>query len=193
MTASRTTPTLCVLVIITGPSRNPESSTQVVPVISPLPFNENQPAKTASIESLPRGRTAVTPVRTGPMPTFKGPSPEIKVVCPTSTPLMSVMALNSPGVPSNGTPKSRALRLVCANKNPDNIHTAKTTRQFRIRFPQKVKTMQYKLRIQFCVLEWVDGERNGKLEESFGGRFGGGKRSHVSHEEARCWHPAGGS
>ena len=44
MTASRTTPTLCVLVIMTGPSRKPDSSTQVVPVISPLPFCENQPA-----------------------------------------------------------------------------------------------------------------------------------------------------
>ena len=48
MTASRTTPTLWVLVIITGPSRKPDSSTQVVPVISPLPFSEYQPAKTGS-------------------------------------------------------------------------------------------------------------------------------------------------
>ena len=38
ITASRTTPTLWVLVISTGPSRKPDSSTQVVPVISPLPF-----------------------------------------------------------------------------------------------------------------------------------------------------------
>ena len=51
-TASRTTPTLCVLVINTGPSRNPDSSTQVVPVISPLPFSENQPAKTGSVDAL---------------------------------------------------------------------------------------------------------------------------------------------
>src|SRR5271169_2716057 len=70
ITASRTTPTLWVLVIITGPSRNPDSSTHVVPVISPLPFSEHQPANTRfAIESLPRGRTAVTPVRTGPLPT----------------------------------------------------------------------------------------------------------------------------
>ena len=41
MTASRTTPTLWVLVIMTGPSRNPDSSTQVVPVISPLPLRVN--------------------------------------------------------------------------------------------------------------------------------------------------------
>src|SRR5439155_7454421 len=112
MTASRTTPTLCVLVIITGPSRNPDSSTHVVPVISPLPFSENQPANTGSLLSLPRGRTAVTPVRTGPTPTLSGPEPEISVVCPTSTPFTSVIAFNGPGVPSNGTPKSLARSLV---------------------------------------------------------------------------------
>src|SRR5438445_4503476 len=109
MTASRTTPTLCVLVILTGPSRKPDSSTQVVPVISPLPFSDHQPAKTGLlIESFPRGRTAVTPVRTGPLPTCSFPSPEISVVCPTVTPETSVMALSGPGVPSNGTPRSRA-------------------------------------------------------------------------------------
>src|SRR5580698_4333846 len=76
MTASRTTPTLWVLVIITGPSRKPDSSTQVVPVISPLPFSENQPANTGfDRESSPRGNTAVTPVRTGPSPTFNFPEP----------------------------------------------------------------------------------------------------------------------
>src|SRR6202142_4352737 len=68
-TASRTTPTLWVLVIITGPSRNPDSSTHVVPVISPFPFCENQAANTGlERESCPRGSTAVTPVRTGPLP-----------------------------------------------------------------------------------------------------------------------------
>ena len=46
MTASWTTPTLWVLVIITGPSRKPDSSSQVVPVISPFPFSVNQAAKT---------------------------------------------------------------------------------------------------------------------------------------------------
>src|SRR5215831_20570220 len=107
ITASRTTPTLCVLVIITGPSRNPESSTQVVPVISPLPFNVNHPANTASSTFFPRGRMAVTPVRTGPTPTCSLPSPEISVVTPTSTPFTSVMAFTGPGVPSNGTPRSR--------------------------------------------------------------------------------------
>src|SRR5580704_13126975 len=108
ITASRTTPTLCVFVIITGPYRNPDSSTQVVPVISPLPFSVNQPAKTGSTELLPRGNTAVTPVRTGPVPTTNFPSPEIKVRYPTSTPFTSVIASSGPGVPSNGTPKSRA-------------------------------------------------------------------------------------
>ena len=52
MVASRTTPTLWVLVIMTGPSRKPDSSTQVVPVISPLPLSENHPAKTGSIDAL---------------------------------------------------------------------------------------------------------------------------------------------
>src|SRR5438445_7487947 len=54
ITASRTTPTLCVFVIITGPSRKPESPTHVVPVISPLPFSVNHAAKTPSFDSLPR-------------------------------------------------------------------------------------------------------------------------------------------
>src|SRR5436853_5289129 len=97
MTASRTTPTLWVLVIITGPSRKPDSSTHVVPVISPLPLSVNHPANTGSSDPLPRGSTAVTPVRTGPTPTFSGPSPEISVVCPTSTPFTSVMAFSGPG------------------------------------------------------------------------------------------------
>src|SRR5215210_6558801 len=86
ITASRATPTLCVLVMTTGLSKKPDSSIQVVPVISPLPFNEYQPAKTGSLEALPRGRTAVTPVRTGPTPTCSLPSPEINVAWPTSTP-----------------------------------------------------------------------------------------------------------
>src|SRR2546422_4804785 len=51
ITASRTTPTECVFVIITGPHRNPDSSTQVVPVISPLPFIVNQPANTGDRKS----------------------------------------------------------------------------------------------------------------------------------------------
>src|SRR5215470_4606049 len=113
ITASRTTPTLDVFVIITGPSRKPDSSIHVVPVISPLPLSENHPANTGSFDDLPRGWIAVTPVRTGPTPTSNFPSPEISVVCPTSTPLTSVIALRSPGVPSNGIPSSRARGFAC--------------------------------------------------------------------------------
>src|SRR5438445_724350 len=108
MTASRTTPTECVFVIITGPHKKPDSSSQVVPVISPLPLSVNQPAKTGSPERLPRGRTAVTPVRTGPFPTTSLPLPETSVACPTSTPATSVMASSGPGVPSSGIRRSRA-------------------------------------------------------------------------------------
>src|SRR5256885_16693964 len=98
MTASRTTPTLCVLVIITGPSRKPDSSTQVVPVISPFPFSDHQPAKTGLlIESFPRGRTAVTPVRTGPLPTCNFPSPELSAVCPPVQTETTGVRLEGPG------------------------------------------------------------------------------------------------
>src|SRR5215469_1826957 len=99
---------------MTGPSRKPESSSQVVPVISPLPLRVNHAPKTGSVDSLPRGSTAVTPVRTGPTPTCNLPAPEISVVWPTSTPFTSVIALNAPGAPSNGTPRSRARGLACA-------------------------------------------------------------------------------
>ena len=114
MTASRTMPTLWVLVIRMGPSANPDSSIQVVPVISPLPFKDDQPAKQGSSKlRFPLGRIAVTPVRTGPFPTVKAPSPRIIVAWPTSTPFTSVMALNGPGFPSKGIPKSRALTGCC--------------------------------------------------------------------------------
>ena len=61
---------------------------------------------------LPRGCTTVTPVRTGPLPTTSFPDPEISVVCPTSTPLTSVIASRGPGVPSSGMPRSRARGFV---------------------------------------------------------------------------------
>src|SRR5436309_15239275 len=102
ITASRTTPTECVLVISTGPHRTPDSSTQVVPVISPLPFMVNQPANTGSVDAFPRGNTAVTPVRTGPFPTTSLPLPTTRVRCPTSTPATSVTASSGPGMPSKG-------------------------------------------------------------------------------------------
>src|SRR5712672_1445882 len=132
ITASRTTPTLCVWVIITGPARNPDSSSQVVPVISPLPFNVNQPPKTGSPFVAPRGKTAVTPVRTGPCPTTSFPWPAIIVLCPTVTPETSVMVLSGPGMPSNGTPRSRARGRVCddsgpaASTNPNRIARDRT-------------------------------------------------------------------
>jgi hypothetical protein len=45
---------------------------------------------------LPRGQTAVTPVRTACLP-----SPEIRVVWPTPMLGTSVIAFSGPGVPSN--------------------------------------------------------------------------------------------
>src|SRR6185436_15789824 len=63
-----------------------------------------------------RGRTAVTPVRIGPWPTRKAPSPLTIVACPTSTPATSVMAFSRPvgSVPTT-TFRSRArTRGVCA-------------------------------------------------------------------------------
>ena len=56
MAASRTTPTLCVFVMSTGPSRKPDSSTHVVPVISPLPFSENQPANDGLLQRVAPAR-----------------------------------------------------------------------------------------------------------------------------------------
>ena len=55
MTASWTTPTLWVFVISTGPSRKPDSSSQVVPVISPFPLSVNQAAKTWFSDLFPAG------------------------------------------------------------------------------------------------------------------------------------------
>ena len=48
--ASRTTPTLCVLVIATGVVSRPDSRTHSRPVISPLPLSRWQPAKTGSCQ-----------------------------------------------------------------------------------------------------------------------------------------------
>src|SRR6478672_901274 len=113
MIASRTTPTLWVLVIATGPSSRPLSCTHVVPVISPLPFSVNHAAKTGSWFDLPRGWTIVTPVLTGPCPTTRLPMPATSVVCPTSTPATSVIASTGPGTPPIGRFKSRS-RGFCA-------------------------------------------------------------------------------
>ena len=47
---------------------SPLSSSQVVPVISPLPLSVNHAGEHRSAFWLPRGWTTVTPVRTGPLP-----------------------------------------------------------------------------------------------------------------------------
>ena len=99
--ASRTTPTLCVLVIAIGVVSIPDSRIHSSPVISPLPLSRWQPANTGSWASPgPRGMTTVTPVRTGPRPVTSGPSPSSSVVNPTRTPATSVIALNGPGRPA---------------------------------------------------------------------------------------------
>jgi len=112
MTASRTTPTLCVFVIITGP---PE--TGFFPPRLCRSFRHCHSATTSpqtprrQTNLFARGRIEVTPVRTGPLPTSSFPSPEISVVCADGYARTSVMALNGPGVPSKGTPRSRARGL----------------------------------------------------------------------------------
>src|SRR5262249_1720839 len=148
--ASRTVPTLCVLVMNTGPSRNPPSFTHVVPVISPFPFSENHPAMTGSVDALPRGRIAVTPVRTL--------SPSMSVVNPTSTPATSVIALSRPAVPSNGTPRSRARGLgICAAPGGDNEEARAASRTIVI--------AAYMPRILLC-------GRSGRLQSSEAAGFG---------------------
>lgn len=60
-----TGPTAYVLVMTTGTASEPLSSIHAVPVISPLPLNECQPAaQGVPTPSRPRGNSAVTPVRT---------------------------------------------------------------------------------------------------------------------------------
>jgi hypothetical protein len=110
MRASRTTPTLWVLVIPTGVVSAPASRIHSSPVISPLPLNLWHPAKTGSSRADPsRGHTTVTPVRTGPSPTTSGPSPRMIVECPTLTPATSVIASFGPeGRTPISMPNSRA-------------------------------------------------------------------------------------
>jgi len=102
---------------MTGPASMPDSASQVVPVISPQPLSVCHAPKTGS-QLLPRGRMAVTPVRTaaGGSLEIRAAWPagkwEISVVWPTVTPATSVMALYAPGVPSNGMPRSRARGLL---------------------------------------------------------------------------------
>lgn len=95
--------------MVIGKLKAPVSSMMCEPVNSPLPFWAKMPANTGVASSARGlGRMAVTPVRTGPLPTTSAPSPEISVEKPTATPATSVMALNGPGVPSKRMPKARA-------------------------------------------------------------------------------------
>jgi hypothetical protein len=91
--ASDTFPTAMVLVRRMGVSRSPHSATWVSPDTSPAPFSTKAPASTRFSKTLLCGRTAVTPVRTGPLPTSRRPSPLMRVLWPTRTPPTSVMAL----------------------------------------------------------------------------------------------------
>src|ERR1700739_1662450 len=68
---------------------------------------------------------AVTPVRTGPLPTSSLPAPEMIVAWPTSTPFTSVIALLEPGVPLKGTPRSRAGGLFGAAATTARVFTAR--------------------------------------------------------------------
>src|SRR6202035_2913711 len=181
MTASRTTPTLCVFVIMTGPLRKPESSTQVVPVISPLPLRVNQAAKTASLEVLPRGWMAVTPVRTGPLPTTSLPSPEMIVVWPTSTPLTSVMALLGPGVPSKGTPRSRARGLDWADAA--NVRATKSAIRIKRRNMEPPEERRRIIAGRGKCLGRNTERKHGRLEEGGGGGFDWGGDGVVLEEE----------
>src|SRR5258708_3079596 len=54
-------------------------------------------------------------------------SPSMRVVCPTSMPATSVIAFNGPGVPSNGTPRSRARGLFWADAAAAEKRTARHT------------------------------------------------------------------
>ena len=89
--ASRTTPTLCVLVMAMGVDNSPASFIQWQPVNSPLPFWLKYPAFTEFSTMSSQGTTTVTPVRampsTGPLPS------RTTVEWPTLTPGTSVMAL----------------------------------------------------------------------------------------------------
>ena len=108
MTASRTMPTLWVLVIMTGPSRSRIPRSRWCRSSRRCRSARTMRRRRDRTVPAARGMTAVTPVRTGPLPTTSLPSPEMSVVWPTVTPATSVIAFHFPGVPSKGTPRSRA-------------------------------------------------------------------------------------
>ena len=79
--ASETAPTLNVFVRKMGVSMSPHSMSWVIPDTSPAPFRMKPPPTTRCSKMLRSlGRMAVTPVRTGPLPTTSCPDPEISVV-----------------------------------------------------------------------------------------------------------------
>ena len=91
--ASETLPTAMVLVSRIGVSSRPHScdlgqARHLAGAVEHEAAGEQPLAKTSSW-----GMIAVTPVRTGPLPTLERPSPEMSVVWPTRTPATSVIAL----------------------------------------------------------------------------------------------------
>src|SRR6056297_778755 len=79
-----------------GVVRRPDSSTQALPVISPFPFRTEVPAYTGFDQTSLWGKTTLTPVLAIPDTLPGSPSPLIIVLCPTSTPSTSVIALYVP-------------------------------------------------------------------------------------------------
>ena len=73
--ASETLPTAIVLVSRIGVSSRPHSVTWVRPDTSPAPLSTKLPASIRSLNTSGSGTIAVTPVRTGPLPTSSLPSP----------------------------------------------------------------------------------------------------------------------
>src|ERR1035441_10537624 len=57
----------------------------------------------------------------------------MRVVAPTSTPATSVIAFNGPGVPSKGTPKSRARTNAEFCADARQTHSRKKAREIRKR------------------------------------------------------------
>src|SRR5450830_658105 len=82
----------------------------LIPMTSPTPLAAKAPATTRSCQmSSPWGRTAVTPVRAGPLPCGSSGPPHETVQWPTRTPGTSVMAFSGPvGSTPTATPRSRS-------------------------------------------------------------------------------------
>src|SRR5665648_152208 len=89
---------------------SPHSRMALIPMSSPTPLAAKAPATTRSCQiSSPWGRTAVTPVRAGPLPCGSSGPPHEMVQWPTRTPGTSVMAFSGPvGSTPTPTPRSRS-------------------------------------------------------------------------------------